>query len=200
MNFNTPFIELTKEYVAGFIADHFSEDICYHNIDHTIEVVEAAEIIGRNCHISDRELEIVIVAAWFHDTGYYLGCMNHEEASAEIAREFLVKHGKAEDFIKDVTKCILSTKVPQKPDSLLEKIICDADLFHLATEKFFEKSELLWKEFSLKDETMTPESWLNQSRQFIEAHRYHTKFGKEKLSPKLKKNLRLLTTKIDSKS
>jgi len=200
MNFNTPFIELTKEYVAGFIADHFSEDICYHNIDHTIEVVEAAEIIGRNCHISDRELEIVIVAAWFHDTGYYLGCNNHEEVSAQIASEFLLKHGKSKKFIEEIKKCIISTKVPQHPSSLLEKIICDADLYHLATEKFFEKSELLWKEFSKKDETVTSESWLNQSRQFIEAHRYHTKFGKEKLSPKLKKNLRLLTTKIDSKS
>jgi predicted metal-dependent HD superfamily phosphohydrolase len=162
--------------------------------------VEAVEVIGRKCKISDKDLETVVVAAWFHDTGYYLGCMNHEEASTEIARDFLVKHGKSGDFIEDVTKCILSTKVPQKPNSLLEKIICDADLYHLATEKFFEKSELLWKEFSHTDETMTPESWLNQSKEFAEAHQYHTKFGKEKLLPKLKKNVQLLITKIDSNS
>ncbi len=197
-NFSTPLLRLTKEYVADFVADHFTENICYHNIDHTLEVVDAVEYIGKKCQISEGELEVVLVAAWFHDTGYYLGCENHEKASAQIARDFLQKLGVDQDFIDSVVKCVLATKVPQTPNSLLEKIICDADLFHLATEKFFEKSELLWKEFSYTNENMTPESWLNQSKKFVEAHRYHTKFGKEKLSPQLKKNLKLLNTKISS--
>ena len=189
---------MTKEYVANFIADHFTENICYHNIDHTLEVVEAVEFIGRKCQISNSELEVVIVAAWFHDTGYYLGCENHEEASAQIARDFLNSQGKDKEFIDMVVKCILSTKVPQTPDTLLEKIICDADLYHLASEKFFEKSELLWREHSYTDENMTPENWLNQSKKFIEEHRYHTKFGKEKLFPQLKINLKRLNTKIST--
>lgn len=197
-NFSTPFVEATKEYVADFIAEHFSENICYHNIDHTLEVVEAVEYIGRESNISEREIEIVVVAAWFHDTGYYLGCENHEKASAEIAQEFLQKHKKDQEFIDAVKSCILSTKVPQAPESLLEKIICDADLYHLASDKFFEKSELLWREFSYTDQNMTPENWLNQSKQFVESHNYHTKFGREKLFPQMKNNLKLLTEKIKS--
>lgn len=197
-NFSTPFIEETKKYVAEFIADHFTENICYHNIDHTLEVVEAAEFIGRKCNLSERELEIVIVAAWFHDTGYYLGCENHENASVGIAAKYLEDRKTDKEFVDAVKKCILSTKIPQSPTNLLEKIICDADLFHLASEKFFEKSELLWQEFSYNDENMTPKSWLSQSKKFVEAHRYHTAFGKEKLFPKLKKNLELLNSKINS--
>lgn len=196
--FSTPFIEEVKEYVADFITDHFSEQICYHNIDHTLEVVEASEIIGKKCDISDHEMEIVIVAAWFHDTGYYLGCENHEAASAQIAANFLDKKGKDIGFTKAVKGCIMATEIPQRPKNLLEKIICDADLYHLATEKFFEKSELLLKEFSFTNQNMTPEGWLHQSKEFVEAHQYHTRFGKEKLYPQLKKNLKQLTNKIDA--
>jgi len=197
-NYSTPLIQVTKEYVAGFVADRFTENICYHNIDHTLEVVDAVEIIGRKCNISEKDLEVVIIAAWFHDTGYYLGCENHELASSQIAQEFLSEQDQSKDFIDAVSKCILSTKVPQNPQTILENIICDADLFHLATEKFFEKSELLWKEFSYTNENMTPESWLNQSKQFVETHQYHTEYGKEMLFPKLIKNLELLNTKIKS--
>lgn len=195
-NFSTSFIEETKKYVAEFIADHFSEKICYHNIDHTLDVVQAVEIIGGKCNISDQELEMVIIAAWFHDTGYYLGCEDHEVTSAQIARHYLEEKQKDNAYVDVVTKCILATKVPQKPVSLLEKIICDADLYHLATEKFFEKSELLWREFSFQDANLTPRNWLNQSKKFVEVHRYHTKYGKETLFPRLKKNLTLLKYKI----
>jgi len=197
-HFYTPLLQETKEYVANYVADHFSETICYHNIDHTLEVVEAVEIIAEDCKINANELEIVLVAAWFHDTGYYKGCENHEKASAKIAQTFLREKDVSGEFIDAVSRCILSTKVPQKPKALLEKIICDADLYHLATDKFFEKSELLWKEFSFTNQDMTPESWLSQSRQFVKEHRYHTDYGKRELYPKLIKNLELLNTKIDS--
>lgn len=195
-NFSTAFIERTKEYAAGFIAENFTEKICYHNIDHTLEVVEAAEIIGKKCRISNRDLEIVIIAAWFHDTGYYLGCENHEAASADIAREYLTEQNIDKAFVDQVAKCILSTKIPQQPKSLLEKILCDADLYHLSTEKFFEKSELLWQEIKYHDNDMTPEYWLNMSKEFVEAHRYHTTYGKQVLLPKLRKNLDLIKSKL----
>ncbi|MCK5105544.1 MAG: HD domain-containing protein [Cyclobacteriaceae bacterium] len=195
-NFNTPLLRKTKEYVAGFIAENFTEKICYHNIDHTLEVVEAVEIIGKHCNISKEDMEAVIIAAWFHDTGYFLGCENHEEASANIAKQFLFDENVDPNIINKVANCILSTKIPQTPKNTLEKIICDADLFHLASEKFFNKSELLWRELTLHNHKITPECWLNKSKEFVEAHEYHTTFGKEILLPKMEKNLALLKLKI----
>ena len=196
-NFNTPLIKKTKEYVAGFIAENFTEKICYHNIDHTLEVVEAAEIIGKHCNISKEDMEIVIIAAWFHDTGYYLGCDNHEEASANIAKQYLIDENYDPEKIKKVANCILSTKIPQTPQNSLDKIICDADLFHLGSENFFNKSELLWRELTLHNHEMTYENWLKLSKEFVEAHKYHTSFGKEILLPKMLKNLALLKSKIN---
>ena len=187
----------TKEYVAGFIADNFTEKICYHNIDHTLEVVEASEIIGNHLKISQENLEIVILAAWFHDTGYFLGCDNHEEASANIARQYLEKELIDHEIISKVTSCILATKIPQSPKNTLEEIICDADLFHLATEQFFDKSELLLHELTLHNQKVNPKYWLIQSKEFVENHKYHTSFGKKILLPRLAKNLDLLNSKIN---
>lgn len=195
-NFSTPLIKKTKEYVVGFIADNFTEKICYHNIDHTLEVVEASEIIGKKLNISTENLEIVILAAWFHDTGYFLGCTNHEEASANIAKLYLEGEAIDSTTIDKIICCIMATKIPQTPKSILEKIICDADLFHLATDKFFGKSELLLTELTLHNQKIDQKCWLIKSKEFVESHNYHTSFGKEFLLPELAKNLELLNLKI----
>lgn len=188
-NFSTPLLDNTKAFVAGFIGEHFTEKICYHNIDHTMEVVEATLEIGHYCQITEEEMELVMIAAWFHDTGYYLGCENHEEASVNIAKDFLQNKHLSSKNLKIIIDCILATKVPQKPKNLLEKILCDADLYHLATDKFFEKSELLMEEFVLHNKKLAPESWMSQSEKFVQNHKYHTAFGKKFLDPKQQQNL-----------
>lgn len=195
-DFSTPLLIKTKEYVAGFIADNFTEKICYHNIDHTLEVVSACENIGAHCEISKKDLEIVIIAAWFHDTGYYLGCENHERASGDIATKFLTDERIDSEVINKVVNCILSTKIPQTPKNILEKILCDADLFHLGTEYYFDKSELLWLEFTLHNQKITPEYWLSLSKDFFEKHEFHTTYGKEILLPMQEKNLVKIKSRI----
>lgn len=195
-SFSTPFIEKTKEYVAGFIGENFSEKICYHNIDHSIEVVEAAELIGNHCEISDKDLETVIIASWFHDTGYYLGCKEHEIESSKIAQSFLSDENVSQNIINKVINCILSTKVPQLPKSLLEKIICDADLYHLSSDNFLEKSELLLHEFRHQKQDISLDIWLKQSIEFISNHEYHTSYGKKILAPLANKNILLLQAKV----
>lgn len=193
-NLSSTFIDKVKRFVADFISENFSEKICYHNIDHTLEVVEAVELIGTKCNLSENELKIVITSAWFHDTGYYLGCEDHEKSSAKIARSYLLEQKVDINFVDQVCNCIMATKIPQSPQNLAEKIICDADLFHLSTEKFFEKSELLYQEISFFDKNMTPEIWQDMSREFVAAHKYHTSYGKNVLFPQLQKNLQQLTS------
>jgi hypothetical protein len=41
--------------------------------------------------------------------------------------------------------CICATKLPQRPKSLLEEIVCDADKYNLGTENFLKSDELLKK-------------------------------------------------------
>ena len=139
--FETYLISMAETYVKRFMADKLDEKMCYHNLNHTLEVVEAAEIIGRGCKLNEDELEQVIIAAWFHDIGYYNGREDHELQSAELARSFLIKTSFPAYKIENVCSSILATKIPQSPKNLLEQVLCDADLYHLSTEKFFEKEK-----------------------------------------------------------
>src|SRR5690606_34021901 len=196
MSFKTAMVEKAEKFVRELLGKNFSEKICYHNIDDTLDVVQAAEKIGRKCGLSDEELEVCIVAAWFHDTGYYKGNINHEEESANIAREFLLSQDIPAPKIEKVVGCIRATKVPQNPQCLLEKVVCDADLYHLSTSKFFSKSELLRKELVYHHCHISPKSWMAKSCLFVSQHNYFTEFAKKILKPKKQENLKKLEMKI----
>ena len=43
------------------------DTMTYHNLNHTREVVKAAEKIGSYASLQEEEMEILLLAAWFHD-------------------------------------------------------------------------------------------------------------------------------------
>lgn len=199
-SFTTFLTNNAEHYVRTFLNDNLSDDIYYHDVEHTVDVVKASEIIGRDCKLTDDQLETVIVAAWFHDTGYCKGEENHEKASAEIAREFLNSQEVPEKKIDDVLGCIAATRMPQAPTNIMEKVICDADLYHLSTDKFFEKTELLRKELVAHKMIKEKENWLAKSLDFVCAHSYFTQFAKKILKPQKKANIVKLRKIIAEKS
>ena len=42
----------------------------YHNLNHVQNVVKQVKEIGKESGISKKELEDLVIAAWFHDLGY----------------------------------------------------------------------------------------------------------------------------------
>ena len=111
----------------------------------------------------------------------------------KYALEFLKKHEYPEDKLKIVTSCILATKMPQKPQTLAEKIICDADLYLLGLESYIFKNERLraeWEEyFNLK---YSEEEWYAINVEFLENQKYHTWFGKTVLNNRKDLNCTML--------
>lgn len=176
----------------------------FHDIHHTIDVVNAAEEVGRHSELSDDELESVIIAAWLHDVGYSEGAEDHERKAAETAKTLLTSWGASQKTIMEVTEAIMSTKLPQQPRSLLGKVLCDADLFHLSTEACQAKSEMLreeWKKTGIKD--LTDTAWLENNLEFLETHQYHTPYGRTVLQQGKRtniKNLRKLLGQTDQKN
>ena len=61
----------------------------FHNYQHTQDVVDAVRIVGQHTNLSADEMESALIAAWLHDLGYENGSKNHEEASAQKAKELL---------------------------------------------------------------------------------------------------------------
>lgn len=182
-----------REYVEQLLGSELAEIYAYHDLEHTRQVVDAVVAIGHGMDISPDELECVVLAAWFHDTGYLHGPENHESRSVGIMMDFLDELQYPMARREVIAGCIQATQMPQRPRSKLEKIICDADLFHLGLEEYFERADAMRQEFSLLQEReITPQEWLLTNYDFLSQHEYFTTYVKDLLAEGKKTNLVLL--------
>ena len=133
--------------VKSFVFDLFKNDLpqeaVYHNFEHTLAVVKVSEEVSQAEEVDESNRETLLLAAWFHDTGYTKGFENHEDKSVEIASKFLESIGYPPKRIDLVKETIMATKMPQNPKNDIQRIICDADMYHLGGKDFTEKSNLL---------------------------------------------------------
>lgn len=186
-------VEAARAHVAAFYESHFSEKYVFHNVEHVTEVVAATGEIAAGYQLTDRELEILLIAAWFHDVGYVEGPEGHEERSAKYARIFLENHEFPESDIELVQHCIRATKVLAEPQTLLEKILCDADLSHLGSKTYWEHCTRLRQEFLLtKHIIMSEQEWVDFELDFITNHHYFTDVAQDLLNSRKQKNIRQL--------
>jgi len=184
-------LNLAKEFATEILTKEVAEEFIYHDLNHTTRVAAAAELIGKESNLSDDDLEIVTIAAWFHDTGYKDGCEKHEAASALLARNFLGALNYPEEKIAKVSDCIMASQMPQNPKNLLEEILCDADLSHLAGKDYAEMSDKMHKEMQfVKAEEISDELWKGMNYQFFKNHAYFTDYEKNVLEPVKAKNLK----------
>ena len=189
-------IEKAEDFVKTFVREHQNLNIVYHRLIHTENVVTAAYEIAHHYKLSERDRFICIIAAWFHDIGYYVDKLNHEQIGANKAQEFLASNGVDEDTTTAVRNCILSTKIPQRPTTLLEKIVCDADLYHFGTDDFPFHDKLMRKEAeALHHVHINKDEWNKGTLMLLENHHYHTKYCKDLLNKRKKRNLQKLKSK-----
>ncbi len=194
---NYELIEKVKEYVLALLQSKISSNHVYHDLDHTRNVAETTEIIGRASNLSNEELEIVIIAAWFHDLGYIEKVEGHEEISAKLAEEFLTKENYPIEKIEKIKKCILATKVPQNPQNILEQVICDADLSHLGKKSFKHRNDLFREEFEFYfGRQLTEAEWLKKSIDFLNKHKFFTEFARREYETQKSKNLEKLKEEL----
>lgn len=178
---NTFFTEL-RQYIFELFKNKLPINTVYHNFNHTIHVVKASNEIGEFDKLANNELELLLIAAWFHDTGFIVSGDNHEEESKKIASNYLIEKGFSEEKIKKINLIIDATKMPQSPKNNLDKIICDADLFHLGEEDFNEKSNLLRSEKEyLNGKSFEDAEWMQKNEAFLSGHKYFTNYAFEKL-------------------
>jgi predicted metal-dependent HD superfamily phosphohydrolase len=187
-------ISEAKKFATDIFRNKVSESITYHNIVHTEDVVAACEKMADYYQLNDEDRAVLLTAAWLHDIGFLKGkAEGHEEEGAKIAVQFLTSQNELPDFIEKVRLTILATKMPQSPSSLLEEILCDADLFHLGTDKFKQKNKLLRKELAnIQGEEFSKKQWKKKNEKFLESHFYFTSYAKEKLQPIQDENLERL--------
>lgn len=172
-----------KKVVTKMLKNSVPTMFRFHNVAHTRDVAKAAELIEGYYRLSDEERFVVFIAAWFHDTGFCAGCAEgHEEESVKMATAFLQQHNTNADIIHQVAACIHATRIPQAPLTILEKIICDADLYHLGTNQFETWSARLREELQHSDKNgNTDEEWRQADIDLLISHNYHTEYCQQHL-------------------
>jgi len=197
MNETTNLLSQVEHFVKETLERELPKEVVYHNLNHTIQVVKAAIKIGKNSGLQEEEMELIEIAAWFHDLGYKDSGQDHEELSAKIASGYLSEKGYDEDKIKKIESCILATKMPQSPQTLIEEVVCDADLHHLGTEEYFNQAKLLKDEINnAGTDVLTDAKWMEMNVQFIKEHKFFTEFAQKTYEEQKLKNRKKVKKKL----
>ena len=181
-----------KQPILSRLENELDPRLGYHNITHTLDVLEQAEVLAKQENVTDKhDLLLLKTAAVFHDSGFLFVYKGHEEKGCEIASESL-RNVFSEEDIKKVCGMIMATKIPQSPNTLLEQIICDADLDYLGRNDFEPISQTLHKEFIIFK--IIPEDiiWDHIQIKFFESHHYFTGTSVSKRNEKKLKHLNTL--------
>ena len=170
----------------------------YHSPEHTRYVLDKAILIAGKENVSDEDLLLLKIAAVYHDSGFLISPKNHEKLGCQIAGNELQEFDLDALQIKKICGMIMATRIPQKPKTFLEKILADADLEYLGTNKFEEFGNLLYQERLHFHPEMSLEEWNEIQIDFMSNHRYHTNFCKEHRQPKKMANLEKIKRAVDS--
>jgi predicted metal-dependent HD superfamily phosphohydrolase len=191
-------LEQIREEMSQYIkANSKSNRLSYHTLTHTESVVTRATEMINHYKLNERDTFIITTAAWFHDTGYYNGgAIDHELRGADKAELWLKEKEIDKETIEAVRGCILATRIPQNPHNLNEQIVCDADLYHLGTDNFFDHNKQMRKEVEWRTgKKLDKSDWRKGTIALLETHHYHTDYSRNLLENKKRKILEQLKQK-----
>jgi HD superfamily phosphodiesterase len=192
-------IKSVSEFVTKLLTENLPPEYSYHNLLHAREVFEAVTELGENSGLQEEELEIIQVAAWFHDAGFTKSYNDHEYKSIEIVNEFFKNTRYPRGKIHNVNQIIMMTDMVNLPLSLSDKIIKDADILHIGKENFYSKCLSLKSELESIDHKIIDESeWLYSSLDFINGKIFFTDYANFKYEAGRQKNISSLNEIINN--
>ncbi len=184
-------VHKSQQFVEDLFSKKLSSNFYYHDWHHTISVKEWAIKIGEARNLNESDLEVLTLAALFHDTGFTHCYQGHENKSLHIAQDFFKTQNYPADQLKKILSCIEVTKITANPTTELERIMKDADLHSIGTNDFFKNSQNLRKEWKdLCDTSYSNLEWFQNDLDFWEAHSYFTPEAQTLLNKKKKKNIK----------
>lgn len=168
----------------------------YHNIEHIGDVFNSAMNIAAHERVTPEEVRLIRIAALFHDSGLTVTHKQHEEKGCEIAMEVLPSFGFTQDQLQLICGMIMATMVPQTPHTLLERILCDADLDYLGRDDFHTTGEKLHSELREIGAVKTDREWDLIQKAFLENHEYHTAYSKANREDVKQKHLKEVIARL----
>ncbi len=187
-------VQKAEDFVTELLQNKLDPKYLYHNLKHTQRVVKSTKELLSFYELQAIENERLLVAAWFHDTGYTQGTTNHEENSCKIASQFLKQLNYDEGGIAQISAIIMATKMANEPTNLHEEIIRDADASHFSQKSYWETTDYLKEELELLGiQNYSQKEWRDANiKMFRTQHQYYTEYAKENWGEAKEKNLKQL--------
>ena len=199
---HTPRLKIMDEYIRDLFKDELPGGLKYHDANHTLHptrgVVAAANSIAIAEKISEHDRELLIAAAYFHDSGYIREYGKNEPIAARMAGRILKLIGYQPDEIETIQKMILATDLAVKPQTHVEKILCDADLDNLGREDFFRLDGKLREGRRIRGLDVNDDAkWYKGTLAVITNHQYYTESQKKFREKEKQKNIKRLLNKLE---
>ncbi|MBT6439132.1 MAG: HD family phosphohydrolase, partial [Flavobacteriales bacterium] len=96
-------------YVVNRLEGELSDDLVYHGLHHTLDVIETTELIAKSEGLSLQEITMVKTAALYHDTGFIFEYENNERLAIDLAQETLPEFGYTYSEIEIISGMIEAT-------------------------------------------------------------------------------------------
>jgi len=184
-----------SQFILEMLTRDLAPDLYYHSIDHTMDVYHTSKFLAEKERILPADIKLLLVAALYHDSGYLHQREDHETISCNIVRATLPGFDYPETDIEVICGIIMATKLPQQPHSLLEQIICDADLDYLGRDDFYEIGDRLYRELQAAGLIANKTDWDVLQVQFLQNHRYFTATAQSLRNEKKQAHLNQLLSK-----
>lgn len=193
-----PDFEGAKQYAFERLAREIPPTRFYHSLAHTRnDVLPAAELLARLEEVQGDDLLCLVTAVCFHDVGYIDRPEDHEARSIEIATEVLPRFGYSAAQIALICTLILATRLPNNPQTLLEKIIADADMDSLGREDFLSAGLHLRHELEGLGNKSADSEWYQRQLEFLQNHTYFTEAARQLRGPGKQRNIEAVIKLID---
>ncbi|MGI4887336.1 MAG: Pycsar system effector family protein [Janthinobacterium lividum] len=185
----SPLVEAAQAAVVPLLETQLAPALTYHTLRHTTTVVKEARALAAAADLGPADTEALLVAAWWHDTGYLDVYDGHEYRSMERAAAWLAAQGVPAERSALVQSLIRATHRDEVAETELQQLLVDADMSNLARDDFQASAELLRTEWEVAlGKTYASEDWAELQLTFMQAHHYHSDAGKARFGKGFKAN------------
>lgn len=151
------------------------EELLYHDVNHTLNVEKSAVRFAILEGIKEDDMYLLQTAALYHDAGFIVHYHQNEDFAIKLAENNLPIFGYNEEQIAKVCEMIHATRMNIVPETLLQKILCDADHDYLGRADYYQIAKRLRQELEMNEKIMDEIEWLEFQLKYLEnIHVYFT--------------------------
>lgn len=187
-----------ERYIKNLLSEQMNKNYLFHSQGYANKTVNKAKKVLESSTNKSVDLNSVLLATWFLNSGFAIDYNNHTKESVQLSTKFLKENNCSQQEIDIVVQLMESAWKNDKPNNDAEAIVKDVSTWFYASEDFEEMLQLLRLELENFNETNPDlDTWrLNYLEKLRIEHRYYTDFAKENWQEQKEENILSLISRL----